>query len=136
MTRKTFLNKLRRRASQLKSEIFALYLSARHPQTPWYVKLWVAGIVAYAFSPIDLIPDFVPVLGILDDLVLLPIAIALAIKMVPDSVLAECRARAKETFQSGKPVSLVAGAFIVAMWLILAALFFVWAYETIIARAD
>jgi len=71
--------------------------AVRHPGTPWYAKLFVAGIVAYAFSPIDLIPDFVPVLGYLDDLILIPMGIALAIRMVPPSVLTECRARARKS---------------------------------------
>ncbi len=93
----SLLEKLKQRASHLKSEAYALYLAARDPRTPWYAKLLVAGIVAYALSPIDLIPDFVPVLGYLDDLVLIPLGITLAIKMVPDSVLAECRERARET---------------------------------------
>jgi uncharacterized membrane protein YkvA (DUF1232 family) len=87
------LKELKRRARYLKSETFALYLAARDPRTPWYAKLVVAGIVAYAFSPIDLIPDFVPVLGYLDDLVLIPAGIALAIRLVPDPVLMECRAQ-------------------------------------------
>jgi uncharacterized membrane protein YkvA (DUF1232 family) len=95
----------KKRVSHLKTETHALYLAARHPQTPWYAKLLVAGIVAYAFSPIDLIPDFVPVLGYLDDLVLIPLGIAIAIKLIPQSVLAECRARAQDAAASGKPTS-------------------------------
>lgn len=122
-------NQLKRRASQLKAETFALYLAARHPGTPWYAKILVAGIIAYAFSPIDLIPDFVPILGYLDDLVLLPIFIALAIKTVPASVLDECRERARGTFQNGKPVSRAAGGIIVIIWLVIAALFIMWAYQ-------
>jgi uncharacterized membrane protein YkvA (DUF1232 family) len=94
------LEKLKQRARHLKAETFALYLAARDPRTPWYAKLLVAGIVAYAFSPIDLIPDFVPVLGYLDDLVLIPMGITLAIKLVPHSVLAECRAQAQETIKN------------------------------------
>jgi len=90
------LEKLKQRARQIKFETFALYLAARDPRTPWYAKLLVAGIVTYAFSPIDLIPDFVPVLGYLDDLIMLPLGITLAIKMVPNSVLAECRTRAQD----------------------------------------
>lgn len=124
-----FLAKLKQRARHLKAETLALYLAARDPRTPWFAKLLVAGIVAYAFSPIDLIPDFVPVLGYLDDLLLIPMGIALAIKLIPPSVLAECRARANETLQNGNPVSRVAGAVIVAIWLLLAALCLVWAYE-------
>jgi uncharacterized membrane protein YkvA (DUF1232 family) len=121
--------KLKQRARHLKAETFALYLAARDPRTPWYAKLFVAGIVAYAFSPIDLIPDFVPVLGYLDDLILIPIGIALAIRLVPHQVLAECRVRAQETIRNGKPVSRVAGAVIIVIWLMLASLCIVWAYE-------
>ena len=77
---------LQKRARHLKAETFALYLAARDPRTPWYAKVLVAGIVAYAFSSIDLIPDFVPVLGYLDDLILIQADIALAITLVPDSV--------------------------------------------------
>ena len=120
---------LKQRARNLKAETFALYLAARDPRTPWYAKLVVAVIVAYAFSPIDLIPDFIPVLGYLDDLILIPIGIALAIKLVPHQILAECRARAQETIQNGKPVSRVAAAAIVVIWLLLAALCIMWAYE-------
>jgi len=130
----TSLAELKQRARHLKAETFALYLAARDPRTPWYAKLLVAGIVAYAFSPIDLIPDFVPVLGYLDDLILIPMGIALAIKLIPHSVLAECRARAQETIQNGKPVSRVAGTVIIIIWLVLAALCMVWAYETFMLR--
>jgi len=129
-----FLAELKQRARHLKGETFALYLAARDSRTPWYAKLLVAGIVAYAFSPIDLIPDFVPVLGYLDDLILIPMGIALAIKLVPHSVLAECRARAQETIQNGKPVSRAAGAVIVVIWLVLAALCIVWAYEAFMVQ--
>jgi len=121
--------KLKNRTSQLKAETFALYLAARHPETPWYAKVLVTGIIAYAFSPIDLIPDFVPILGYLDDLILLPIFVALAIKMVPDSVLKECRERATKAFQDGKPEGRVAGAVIVLIWLSIAALVIVWTYN-------
>ena len=123
------LAELKQRARHLKAETLALYLAARDPRTPWYAKLLVAGIVAYALSPIDLIPDFVPVLGYLDDLILIPMGIALAIKLIPHSVLAECRTRAQETLQNGKPVSRVAGAIIIVIWLALAALCIVWVYE-------
>src|SRR4030042_4600427 len=129
------LAELKQRARHLKTETFALYLAARDPRTPWYAKFLVAGIVAYAFSPIDLIPDFVPVLGYLDDLILIPMGIALAIKLVPTSVLAECRTRAQETIQNGKPVSRVAGAVIVVIWLVLAALCIEWAYEAFIVQS-
>jgi uncharacterized membrane protein YkvA (DUF1232 family) len=130
------LAELKQRAHHLKAETFALYLAARDPRTPWYAKLLVAGIVAYAVSPIDLIPDFVPFLGYLDDLILIPAGIALAIKLVPDSVLADCRAKTQETFKNGKPVSRVAGVVIVVIWLALAALCIVWVYETFVLRPE
>ena len=128
------LSKLKQRAHRLKTETFALYLAARDSRTPWYAKLLVAGIVAYAFSPIDLIPDFIPILGYVDDLILIPLGITLAIKLIPSSVLADCRARAKEKIQNGKPVSRVAGVVIVATWLGLAALFIVLAYKAFMQR--
>ena len=117
---------LKQKARALKAETYVLYLAARHPDTPWYAKLLVAGIVAYAFSPIDLIPDFVPVLGYLDDLILIPLGLALAIRLVPPAVLAECRARAQER---RKLVSRTAGAVIVAIWLALATLGLWWAWR-------
>lgn len=126
----TLLAEFKQRAHRLKAESFALYLAARHPGTPWYAKLFVAAIVAYAFSPIDIIPDFVPILGYVDDLILIPLGVALAVKMVPSSVLAECRARAQEIMLNGKPTSRVAAAVIVLIWIALAALCVLWAHKT------
>jgi len=123
------ITELKKRARILKAETFALYLAARDPRTPWYAKLLVAGIVAYTFSPIDLIPDFIPFLGYLDDLILVPLGIALAIKLIPIPVLADCRAKAQETIQNGKPVNWIAGAVIIVIWLALISLCIVWAYE-------
>ena len=126
----TWLTTLHQRARQLKAETWALALAVRDPRTPWYAKLLVAGIVVYACSPIDLIPDFVPVLGYLDDLVLLPLGIAWVLRFIPPAVLVECRARAQETLQDGKPVSWVAGAVIVVLWLGCAVLGLVWLSKT------
>ena len=128
------LDNLKKRVGHLRRETFALYLAARHPDTPWYAKLLVAGVVAYALSPIDLIPDFVPVLGYLDDLILVPLGIALSIRMIPPHVLAECRARAQESMASGRPVSRIAAAVIIGIWLLLGALCMLWAYETLATR--
>ena len=128
------LDRLKQRAHHLKAETFSLYLAARDPRTPWCARLLVAGIVAYALSPIDLIPDFVPVLGYLDDLILIPLGIALAIKLVPHSVLAECRIRAQETIKNGTPVSRVSGVVIVLIWLVLAALCIGWGYEALMVQ--
>jgi uncharacterized membrane protein YkvA (DUF1232 family) len=110
------VRKLRDWARRLKAETLALYLAARDPRTPWYARLLVAGIVAYALSPIDLIPDFVPVLGLLDELVLLPLGIALALRLIPDQVMAEARARAQAELAGARPRSRAAAAVIVAIW--------------------
>lgn len=110
------------RARQLKVEVYALYLAYRDPRVPWHARLFALLVVGYAFSPLDLIPDPIPVLGYLDDLVLIPLGIALALKMIPASVLAECRAQAKATMAQGKPTNWVAAAVIVAIWVLLAAL--------------
>jgi uncharacterized membrane protein YkvA (DUF1232 family) len=112
----------RSRARQLKVETYTLYLAYRDPRVPWVAKAFAACVVAYAFSPIDLIPDFVPVLGYLDDLVLIPLGIALAIKLIPAAVLAESRERAREHLAEGKPVNWAAGAVILVLWLLVLAL--------------
>jgi uncharacterized membrane protein YkvA (DUF1232 family) len=118
----SLLEEFKRRARLLKEETYGLYLAARDPRTPWYAKLLVAGIVAYALSPIDLVPDFIPVLGYLDDLVLLPLGIFLALKLIPPQVMAECRARAQTAMRNGKPASRAAAAAIIIIWLVAAAL--------------
>ena len=81
------------RARALKRELVALALAVRHPSTPWYGKLVVAGCVAYALTPVDFIPDVIPVIGFIDDLIFIPLAIALAVRFIPAPVLADCRAR-------------------------------------------
>lgn len=124
------LEELKQRARRLELDAVALYLAARHPDTPWYVKLLVAAVAAYAFSPIDLIPDFIPILGYLDDLVLIPMGIALAIRLLPPPVLAECRARAAEVKANARPASRVGAAVVVVIWLALAALCLLWAHAT------
>jgi uncharacterized membrane protein YkvA (DUF1232 family) len=120
---------LKERARQLKSEVHALYLAARHPHTPWYAKLCLVAIVAYVLSPIDLIPDFVPVLGLLDEVVLLPFAIRFAVRLVPDTVMAECRARASRQRTNGVGSGRVAAVLIVCVWLILIVWCASWVYE-------
>lgn len=125
----SFLADLKQRARRLQSDVVALWLAARHSGTPWHAKLLVTGIVAYALSPIDLIPDFIPVLGYLDDLILIPLGIALAVRLIPPPVLAECRARARDLAAAGMPASRAAAIVIVVIWLSLAAWFTAWAYE-------
>lgn len=103
-------------------ETYAIYLAYKDPRVPWYAKLFAACIVGYAFSPIDLIPDFIPILGYLDDLVLVPLGVALALKMIPQNVLSECREKAQEAMSQGKPANRAAAGAIIAIWLLLAAL--------------
>jgi uncharacterized membrane protein YkvA (DUF1232 family) len=100
--------------------VYALYLACRDPRVPVCAKLLAAVLVAYAFSPIDLIPDFIPVLGYLDELVLLPLGVLLVRRMIPEAVMLDCRVRAEEAFRQGRPVSRAGAAIIVGVWLLLA----------------
>lgn len=110
------------RARHLRAEVYALYLAYRDPRVPWYAKLLAVCVVGYALSPIDLIPDFIPVLGYLDDLVLIPLGVALALRMIPPVVMDECRVRARSELADGKTTGRAAAAVIVTLWLGLAAL--------------
>ena len=112
----------KQRARQFKAETYALYLAYRDPRTPWHARVVAAVVVGYAFNPIDLIPDFIPVLGYLDDLVLVPLGIWLALKLIPPAVMAENRAKAAAVMAEGKPVNRAAAVVIVGIWLLLAAL--------------
>jgi uncharacterized membrane protein YkvA (DUF1232 family) len=117
-----WLDSWKQRARALKAETYAVYLAAKDPRVPWYAKVLIAFVVVHTLSPIDLIPDFIPVLGYLDDLIIAPLGIALAIRMVPGDVLAENRAKAQALLADEKPTSWVAGAVIIAIWLLVAAL--------------
>ena len=110
----------KQRAAELKQEVHALALACREPRVPWYAKLLAVCIVAYALSPIDLIPDFIPVLGYLDDLILIPLGIYFLLKMIPPDVLADCRKRARESADQKKPTGRFAAGVIIAIWMILA----------------
>ena len=112
----------KQRARQLKIEVYALYLAYRDPRVPWYARVFAVCVVGYAFSPIDLIPDPIPILGYLDDLILVPLGAMLALRMIPADVMAECRAQAQEVMRQGQPVNRWAAAIIVVLWLLLAAL--------------
>jgi len=111
------------KAKQLKTDTYALYLAYKDPRIPWYAKVFIAIIVGYALSPIDLIPDFIPVLGYLDDLIIIPAGISLSLKMIPKEVLEECREKAKYELSNGKPKNWVAAVIIVLIWLLLVYLF-------------
>jgi uncharacterized membrane protein YkvA (DUF1232 family) len=110
------------RVKTLRQETFTLYLACRHPRAPWYAKLLALIVVAYALSPIDLIPDFIPVLGYLDDLVLIPLGLMLVIRLIPADVLAECRQKSEEIVARAARAGKIAAVVIVAIWLFVAAL--------------
>jgi uncharacterized membrane protein YkvA (DUF1232 family) len=112
----------KQRARRLSAQTYALYLAYRHPRTPWYAKVFAALIVGYVFSPIDPIPDFIPGVGLLDELVVVPIGVLLAAKMILPDVFEECREKAREVAAGEKPVSRIAVVVIVAVWVLCVAL--------------
>jgi len=118
----SILDTWKTRARQLKTDIYALYLAYKDPRTPWYARIFAAVVVGYAFSPIDLIPDPIPVLGYLDDLVLIPLGVFLALKMIPPQVMVDSRQKAVEVMDQGKPVNKAAALVIVIIWIGLAVL--------------
>ena len=122
MERAGRIRRWRDQAARLQVELHALYLAYRHPGVPWYAKAFAACVVGYAFSPVDLIPDFIPVLGHLDDLILVPLGIALAHRMVPPAILDECRERARERLNQNRPRNWVAAGIVMIAWLLLMAL--------------
>lgn len=115
-------------ARLLKSDVVTLWFAYRHPDTPLVAKIAAVLIVAYAFSPIDLIPDFIPVLGYLDDIILLPVAIWLTLKLVPVAVTTECRTQAQAWLDAHrpKPRNYVAAAVFIALWIVAAWLLWQW----------
>ena len=112
----------KQRARQLSAQTYALYLAYRHPRTPWYAKVFAALVVGYVFSPIDPIPDFIPVVGLLDEMVVVPIGVLIAAKMIPREVMEECQEKAREVAEGQKPVSRVAAVVVVAVLLLCVAL--------------
>jgi uncharacterized membrane protein YkvA (DUF1232 family) len=108
------------RVRELKIEIYAVYLAYKDPRVPLHARIFAACVVGYALSPIDLIPDVIPVLGYLDDLVLVPLGLALALRMIPAGVLKEHQDRAREMMKDGLPVNKAAAVAIIVIWLVLA----------------
>ncbi len=113
------LDELKSRARALKTETLAIYFAARDPRTPWYAKAIAIGTVAYALSPLDLIPDFVPVFGYLDDLIIVPAGIALALKLIPPSVIEEAREKARQDSGPGRGVKVIGVIIIALIWILL-----------------
>lgn len=109
----------KQKVRELKAEVYTLYLAYKDPRVPLYARFFAACVVGYAFSPIDLIPDPIPILGYLDDLILIPLGVILAIKMIPPVVLNECREWAQEEMKRGKPVNRAAAAVIISIWVLL-----------------
>ncbi|WP_069882901.1 YkvA family protein [Bosea sp. BIWAKO-01] len=103
-------------ARHLKRDVVALWIAARDPRTPWHAKALAAAVAAYALSPIDLIPDFIPILGYLDDLLIVPAGIALAVRLIPSDLMAEFRREAEQ--HAARPRSVMAASIIVFVWLL------------------
>jgi len=118
------LRRIKEWARSIRRDVHALWLAARDPRTPWYAKAFALAIAAYALSPIDLIPDFIPVIGYLDEVILLPLAIMLAVRLVPPDLMAEHRAAAAKA--EGKPISRAGAAFVVAVWFLAAGALIWW----------
>ena len=114
--------KLQERAKKLKTDIPAVFLALKDRKTPWYAKLFAALTVVYALSPIDFIPDFIPVLGYLDDLIILPLLVALTVKFIPEDVFDEYRKQSQDMWQNGKPKKWYYAIPIVLVWLAIIAL--------------
>ena len=122
----SFIQTWKKKATEQKTEVYALYLAYRDPRVSWLARIFAGLVVAYAFSPIDLIPDPIPILGYLDDFILIPLGAALARRMIPPLVLAECRVKAQDVMAAGKPVNWVAAGVIIAIWVVAAALTTLW----------
>jgi uncharacterized membrane protein YkvA (DUF1232 family) len=112
------LTNWKERVRQLKTETYAIYLASKDSRVPWYAKVLIAFVVAHTFSPIDLIPDFIPILGYVDDLIIAPLGIFLALKMIPTEVMVECRMEAQARIDQAGPNRWVAATVIVAIWLV------------------
>ncbi len=126
MQKTGFIAFWKQKARALKRQVVALYFAYRDPRTPWHARAFAALVVAYAFSPIDLIPDFIPVLGYVDDLVLVPLGVWLALRMVPPQVMADCQARAENGLGEGQGRFKFMAAVIVTVWLLILALVILW----------
>ncbi|MEH7352121.1 YkvA family protein [Neobacillus drentensis] len=120
MEQENTLTKLKNYARKLKHNLFVLYLSYKDNRVPWYAKLVAICVVAYAFSPIDLIPDFIPVLGYLDDLIIVPLGISLALKLIPPYIIEENREKAEEIRKNGKPKNWFVAVLFILIWILLA----------------
>ncbi|MEH7399905.1 YkvA family protein [Gottfriedia acidiceleris] len=118
------LKKLKLWAKKLKRQVFTLYFACKDERVPLYSKVFIVCVVAYAFSPIDLIPDFIPILGYLDDVILIPLGIYISLKLIPDNVIVDCEMKAEEMMKQGKPKNWIVGSLILLIWLVI----FIWVF--------
>jgi len=120
----SFLDRLKEKSKSLKTEIIVIYLSMKDNRTPVFAKLLVVLTVSYAVSPVDLIPDFIPVLGYLDDIIILPLLITASIKLIPKEVLSECRIQANENVQLNKKIGIFSAIITLLLWISIIAFIF------------
>ena len=113
------ISRLRDKAKSLKVELSAIYLALKDRRTPISAKILIAVTISYALSPIDLIPDFIPVLGLVDDLLIIPLMITLSLKLIPKDVMNECRKKAESAMQINKKLGIYAAVLIAAIWILL-----------------
>ncbi|MER2118995.1 MAG: YkvA family protein [Solibacillus sp.] len=121
------IKKIKEWAKNLKRQIFVLYFACKDKRVPLAAKIFTACVVAYAFSPIDLIPDFIPILGYLDDIIIVPLGIMIALKMIPKDVISDCEVKAEEMMKIGKPKNWIVGSIIVLLWVVIV----IWAFMKI-----
>ena len=121
MKENALLQKFRQKIGDLKIELLAVWFAYRDPRTPWYAKIWAALVAGYAFSPIDLIPDFIPIIGYLDDAIIVPLGLIIAIKLIPKDVMADTRIKAKDWLEQRKqkPTNKTMAVLIVLLWILL-----------------
>ncbi|WP_255294758.1 MULTISPECIES: YkvA family protein [unclassified Bacillus (in: firmicutes)] len=125
----SIIQKLKKWAKKLKKQLLILYFAYRDERVPWYAKLFTMLVVAYAFSPIDLIPDFIPILGYLDDVILVPLGVSLALKLIPKEVLEDCKRKVEEKQTTGKPKNWITGAIFIVIWILI----FVWVGKLVLS---
>ena len=121
------MSRLRTWARELKQQTLVVYFAARDPGTPWLARLLALAVAAYALSPIDLIPDFIPILGYLDDLIIVPLGLMLVLRLIPEDILLRSQAQARETANS--PTSRATAAVIIVIWGIAIAAFGLWIWQ-------
>lgn len=117
---KVFWSSFKQSVRQLNGKVYILYTALKDSRTPWYAKVLIIFVVGYALSPVDLIPDFIPVLGYLDDFIIVPLGVSIALRLIPDYVIEDCKAYVRNNPINSKPKNWIAGSIIIGMWTIIA----------------